>query len=58
MRYHNCKEGDFIKRISWIWKKFFQKSKCSHHYRKHWSREAGSCGGYVRRCTKCGKILD
>ncbi len=34
----------------------FQEKECCHHYRKHWSRASGSYGGYVRRCTKCGKI--
>ena len=38
----------------WLRQNFF----CRHQYRKHWSRASGQHGGYVRRCTKCGKILD
>nr|DAP75721.1 MAG TPA: General transcription and DNA repair, Helicase, Translocase, DNA repair.5A [Caudoviricetes sp.] len=27
---------------------------CKHNYRKRWSRENG---GYVKRCTKCNKVV-
>lgn len=26
--------------------------RCQHHYRKHYDKDSG---GYVNRCTKCGK---
>jgi len=50
------KEGDLMGLISWIRQRFFRKKECCHYYRKHWSRASGPYGGYMRRCTKCGKI--
>lgn len=45
--------------LSWIRKKLFRKRcGCDHHYRKHWSRASGPYGGYVRRCAKCGKVIE
>ena len=45
--------------LSWIRKKLFRKRcGCDHHYRKHWRRASGPYGGYVRRCAKCGKVIE
>nr|DAO20050.1 MAG TPA: antitoxin [Caudoviricetes sp.] len=40
----------FFKWIRWI-----RQHRCRHHYRKHWSRDSGPYGGYVMRCSLCGK---
>nr|DAE72651.1 MAG TPA: Halobacterial output domain 2 [Caudoviricetes sp.]DAQ42531.1 MAG TPA: Halobacterial output domain 2 [Caudoviricetes sp.] len=35
---------------------WFRQHYCRHSYRKHWNRDSGPYGGYVRRCTKCNRI--
>ncbi len=37
--------------LTWLRQHF-----CQHNNQKHWSRGSGPYGGYVKRCTKCGKI--
>lgn len=35
---------------------WLKQRRCRHHYWKHWNRGSGLYGGYIKRCTKCGKV--
>ena len=37
---------------------WFRQHYCRHSYRKHWSRDFGPYGGYVRQCAKCNKVIE
>ena len=42
--------------LEWLKKHFGKKVRCQRC--KHWSRDIGLYGGYVRRCPKCGKVIE